>query len=535
MLTNKYFMLLYGCMMSNPVAAKQAFEAQSIENDILLASVPYSTINDSLATPTDADLKAEYNALKEAFVQPVEVRDIKYVKFEVTPSEADRDTLFKSVVASASQLKDSKDLMNVLRKANSKYAYNGLLMPKKIYSNDIVGVIDTLEVGEVSAPFETVLDNTYNVVKLVAKAQLPDSVQLRVIQVGGTDIEDSKKRADSILVALKGGANFDTLAVKYNGAPAQKEWITADMMSSSSAISLDGKKQITAFFTTGKDEIVSETLSNGWSLIVQVLDRRAFSEKYDVAVIKKEITFSDETYNNEYKKFSKYVSENQSVDSLEANAAAFGYTVLSSPIGGISSDVHKVDDVAGTGDAIKWIFDEAEVGDISQLYEGGENKEYLLVVALTGINKKGYSDFDRVKNSLLQKAITSKKFEQAKASFADVKDIASAQAKGLRVDTVRQITAAAPVHLSYNGATEPALSRVVGAMEEGKFSPAVIKGERGAYMLQVLKKSPIASAQFNEKTVEMMLSRNMWNNVTRAMQFEFILNANIVDNRYMFY
>ena len=48
-------------MLSNPVSAKMAFDGQNQESDILLACIPYSSINDNDVKVEDGDLKAKYD------------------------------------------------------------------------------------------------------------------------------------------------------------------------------------------------------------------------------------------------------------------------------------------------------------------------------------------------------------------------------------------------------------------------------------------------------------------------------------------
>ena len=85
-LGTKYQALLSQCLISNPVSAKMAFEAQNQESDIQLATLPYSAIKDSDVEVKESDIKAKYDEKKEMFRQYVESRDIKYVDFQVLPS-----------------------------------------------------------------------------------------------------------------------------------------------------------------------------------------------------------------------------------------------------------------------------------------------------------------------------------------------------------------------------------------------------------------------------------------------------------------
>jgi len=74
-LAQKYQGLIAGALLSNPVSAKMFFDGQNQESNILLASMPYNSINDNDVQVSDADLKAKYNEEKEMFKQTVESRD----------------------------------------------------------------------------------------------------------------------------------------------------------------------------------------------------------------------------------------------------------------------------------------------------------------------------------------------------------------------------------------------------------------------------------------------------------------------------
>ena len=294
LLTSKYQSLLSQCLMSNPVSAKMAFDARNEESDIQLAVLPYSSIKDSEVEPTDADLKAKYGELKEMFHQYTESRDIKYVDFQVVASKADRDGLMKTMKDAQQQLEAGQVPAEVVRKAQSQVPYTGLAVTRSALPSDIAAKVDSMQVGQITAPFETVYDNTYNVVKLVAKAQLPDSIEFRAIQVGGATPDEAHKRADSIYTALKDGADFEALAKKY-GQTAEKQWMTSQMYERSQTIDADSKNYIETLNTLQPNELKNVEFTNG-NIVVQVTDRKAIVTKYDVAIIKHTIDFSKGTY-----------------------------------------------------------------------------------------------------------------------------------------------------------------------------------------------------------------------------------------------
>ncbi|MDE5571207.1 MAG: SurA N-terminal domain-containing protein, partial [Prevotella sp.] len=268
LLAGKYQSLLAQSLLSNPVSAKMAFDDQNTESDILLAALPYSTIKDSEVEVSDADIKAKYNEQKEMYKQYVESRDIKYVDFQVVASKADRDALMKTMQEAQQQLSAGVAPAEAVRKAQSQVPYTGIFATRNAFPADIAAKIDSMAVGQVTVPFETVYDNTYNVVKLVNKALLPDSVEYRQIQVGGETAEAAHKTADSIYTALQGGADFEALAKKY-GQTGAKQWFTSAMYERAQTVDADTKSYIDALNNLQAGQTKNLEFSQG-NIVLQV-------------------------------------------------------------------------------------------------------------------------------------------------------------------------------------------------------------------------------------------------------------------------
>ena len=527
-LAGKYQQLLAQCLLSNPVSAKMAFDAQNTESDVMLAALPYSSIKDSEVQVSDADIKDKYNAQKEMFKQYVESRDIKYVDFQVVASKADRDALMKTMKEAQQQLSAGVAPAEAVRKAQSQVAYTGIFATRNAFPSDIAAKIDSMAVGQVTSPFETAYDNTYNVVKLVNKTMLPDSVEYRQIQVGGETAEAARKTADSIYTALQGGADFEAIAKKY-GQTGAKQWMTSAMYERAQTIDADTKNYIQTLNNLEAGQLKNLEFSQG-NIVMQVTARKAFVAKYDVAVVKHTIDFSKSTYSEAYNKFSQFVSENNTIEGLEKNAQKFGFRVQERQ--DLYNSEHNVVGVRSTREAMKWIF-EAKAGQVSPLYECGNN-DHLLVIGLTNIHPVGYRDMESVKEQLKQEVIRDKKFDKAAEKLAGVKDIAGAKAKGAVVDTVRQITFSAPVFVQSAGASEPALSGAVSALKQGQFSAAPVKGNGAAYLFQVIAQKQRQGAKFDEKQQSQQQRQMAMQAASRFMN-ELYLKANVVDNRYLFF
>ena len=527
-LGSKYQSLIAHCLLSNPVSAKMAFEAQTQESDIQLATLPYSAIKDADVQVSDADLKAKYEEQKEMFKQYVESRDIKFVDFQVVASAADRAALMKTINEARQKLESGAAPADVVRKAQSQIAYTGIAATKRAYAPDIAAKLDSMQVGQVSAPFETAYDNTVNVIKLIGKSQMPDSIEYRQIQVGGTTVEAARKTADSIATALKGGADFEALAKKYN-QPGASQWLTSAMYERETALDTDSKAYITAVTTAAPNEVKNVEFSGG-NIVLQVLNRKAMVTKYDAAVIKHTIDFSKETYSAAYNKFSQYVSENKTIEGLEKNAQKFGFKLQERK--DMVNSEHNVAGLRSTRETMKWIFD-AKEGEVSPLYECGNN-DHLMVVALTKIHPVGYRGLDVVQEEVKQEVIRDKKFAKAAEMLKGVNSLDAAKAKGAKIDSVRQITFSAPVFVQATGTSEPALSGAVAVAKAGQFSAAPIKGNGGAFLFKVLDKKQREGAKFDAKAEQAQLRQKAMQAAGRYLN-ELYMKANVVDNRYLFF
>ena len=530
-LAQKYQVLLGHTFFSNPVEAKQTYNEQTTEASIELAAFPYSSIEDKDVQVSDADLKAKYNELKPRFKQYDETRDIKYVAVRVKASAGDKAALMKQTKEYAAQLATAEDPTEIIRKSGSNVAYLGVPVNKNAFPSDIQSLIDSTSVGTTTAIKENLEDNTLNVLRILSKAELPDSIEFQAIQVGGETPEDAHKRADSIYNALSADATqWEAIAKKY-GQTGAKNWLTTQQYQYAPSLDSDTKAYLNAlnYASVGALKNIQTTAGN---IIVKVTDRKAMTTKYVAAVIKTDIAFSKDTYSQAYNKFSQYVSENQTIEGLEKNAKKYGYTVETAS--DTRTTQHYVANLRATRDALKWIFDSKE-GAVSPLYECGEN-DALLVVGLTKIHEKGYRSLDdeQIKEIVKAEVIKDKKAEKLIAKVAGSKSIKDAQAKGGKVATVNQVTFAAPVFVQLTGSSEPALSGAVAATKVGQFSAKAVKGNAGVYLFKVASSGSRAGVKFDAKSQEMKLAQRNMQMASNFMQ-ELYIKADIVDNRYLFY
>ena len=439
LLMEKYQALISNSMISNPVAAKESYNSASSSMNLLVAAIPYTAVADSTVSVSTSDIKELYNEKKEMYKQYAETRDIKYIDIHVTASEADKAALQKEMEGYAQALAEGADPAKTVREAASQVPYSALPVSAKSLPHDIAEQLDSLSVGGQVGPFVHNHDNSINIVRLINKVSLPDSVEIRQIAAPGNDMAACEKTADSIMAALAAGADFDTIAKKYD-QPATKTWITSNQYEGQ-VIDESNRKFISTISNAAVGSNNKIVLDGQGVIIAQVTDRRNIIDKYEVAVIKRNIDFSKDTYGKAYNDLSSFLAGNPKAEDIEANAAQAGYTVQTRK--NVSSTEHNVVNVRSTREAMRWIFNEdTELGDVSPLYECGEN-DHLLVIILNGVHDKGYMAWDdeQIRSFLTAKVIKDKKAAilmekmNAAQSIADV-----AKMEGAVTDTIKHIT-----------------------------------------------------------------------------------------------
>ena len=525
-LAEKYQNLVTKSLISNPVAAEDAFNSRTEQSDLLLAGVPYSSINDSTVQVSDSEIKDRYNEKKEQFKQLVETRDIRYIDVKVVPSDADRKAVEKEVTEYSNQLASTTaDFGTFVRSTGSSVNYSDVPVSKSVFPADVASRLDSTNVNEVYGPYYNQTDDSFNAFKLLAKVSSPDSIQFRQIQVYADTEEKTKTLADSIYNALKGGADFAAVAKIY-GQTGEATWVNAQSWEGSE-LDADNSKFINTLLNQPVNELANLNMGQA-NLILQVMNKKSMQTKYKVAVVKREVEFSKETYNAAYNKFSQFVAQNTTIDSMVKNAEESGYTLM--PRTDLSSAEHYVGGVRSTREALKWIF-AAKPGEVSPLYECGEN-DHLMVVALDKIHEAGYRDINSVAEMLRAEIRRDKKAEKIMEEMKKYNSIA--QVKGMKdavSDSVKHVTFSAPAYISVTRSSEPVIGAVAAKTAANKVS-APIKGNGGVYMIQVYAKEK-GSEKFDAKQEETTLT-NM------AIAGNQLINdlyqkAKVADQRYLFF
>ena len=353
-----------------------------------------------------------------------------------------------------------------------------------------------------------------------------DSIQFSMIQVPVLDSqEEADKRADSICTAAsKRGADFSELASKYNQT-ASENWLSANSYEPA-VISGDNAVYINKLNSMKKGEVAVVKLT-GANLVIKVLDTKTPLKKYDIAIVKRPVDFSEETSNAAYNKLSQFVSQNSTLEELKANAEDSDFRLLYYPA--FENYNYNVAGVSKSHEALRWVFG-AQKGEVSRIFEVGAANDHLLVVAVSDIHPRGYRSVEDAAQSLSYKALKDKKAAILTKKLAGLSMDEVKALPGALVDTVNYVNFSNSAYIASMSANEAVLGASVANLETGVMT-APIKGDNCVFVAQKLSEEN-PSSNFDEAAEKLRLKTLSVSRIPSSVIETLYFEAKVIDNRY---
>lgn len=525
-LKDKFFSLISKGLDRNVLLSKVASTAGKV--DFSYVRKDYSTIPDSTITVTDDEIKAYYNENKTLFKQ-VSSRDISYVKIEVVPSAEDLEFSRKSFAETKEKFAQSKNPMR-FASVNSEIKPDTRYLKKSEIRD--VALVDYVFSGkdEVFGPYGS--GYTMRLARVVDRKVMPDSVKASHILLRTT--KTVKKLADSIMQALNSGADFAVLAKKYsedkNSAVKGGElgWFGKGQM-------------IPAFqevaFKTAKGEIAKVDTQFG-THIIKVLDRGEEHENVQIAVISKETTPSNKTFQVALTE-ARHIAENvKTLDELAAVAqekrlALKDATFYTGSIG--------VRDIPNSKELVRNAFKMEEANTLLKNKDNStvfEFDECYVVAGLKDIKEKGYASVndEDTKDFIVSRIRQDKKAEiLMKNLLPTLSSVATLEEFGgkenLEVKTVTGATFRSN-YLSGLGQEPEVIAQAVLNKDKTGVIGKAIKGNQGIYVLGNIHKIEDSAPDYEALTS--FYNKSLQRKAAQLGYQALYENAEIEDERYRF-
>lgn len=408
MLQEKFDRLVNGLFTANMLDAENLYNDVATTRHIQYAAKPIASVTDDQVEVTDADRRAAWNENKEMYRLNEPVRSIDYIMVRIEPSQADR-------VAGTKEVEDALMALNAgqgtdMVASNSRFVVNhGTSTRARLTDNRLKSFVDTAKVGEA-----VILNNSgdkFTIVKLLGVNAAVDSINISMIgRADGGSL-------DSLLAEVNAGKSFAELidGDKVQGQDSTWTTLAAPNIPANIKAALENNAVGSAF-------VLSDTIQGQpASTLYRINRRHAPVSVYEIAQIEYTIDPSQETLTKLSGDLHTFVSNNSSAKDFADNAAAAGYTVLSSAVSASSSHVANA---ADSRPAVKWLMN-AKKGQVMPVYQ--DNKQtYLLTAAVKNIYDDDYLpyDADLIADQISAQALKDKKaaklIDEYKGKASDV-------------------------------------------------------------------------------------------------------------------
>lgn len=492
--------------------AKQMASIQEKNYSVRFIADRYETIADSTITVTDAEARKCYEINKNMFRQVLS-HDINYVAFEAIPSEKDyaaADSYFKTL---AEDFKSATDIQQ-FASLNSQSPFDSRYYKEGQLTGDLGTFAFTATTDQVYGPMLN--GDQWVVARVSAVKVLPDSINMSHIVVS----PDQQKLADSLAIALKGGADFAAAAAEYSldQQTAQSGGLIGSMDPQTLA-----PQFADPLYAANKGDI--KVINTPQSIhIIKVNNRIGDSKKVQLAVINYKVEPSEETRGLAFAKANSFLT------AAGNSEASFNKVVneqmLAKRTATVRANERNVQGLVQSHELARWALN-GKKGEVSKVLEFGDT---FVVANISTIREDGIAPFEQVKADVEQYVRREKKGQILAEKFAGATSVDELSTK-TALPVIEGSDISFQTFIAPEVGYDPAFAGGITGMNPEKISKPII-GRSAVYMAQITGEID------NPISVELEKARLTAEAQQRAFTLAyqaFLDMTKITDMRYKFY
>ena len=528
LLQNNYLNMVRGGLVSTIADGEQQYKFENDKINIQYVHVPFTSIADEDVTVSESEIAAYIQANPKQFeVDPMV--DIQYVTFLEEPSAADDIAKREAMNGLIESFTNATELESFIS-TNSDNDYVDRWMVSSALPASLKDTILNIPEGVVYGPYKD--NGAYNISKVVASRQMPDSVKARHILVPiGLSRTDSITRtpdqakilADSIMGVVKQNrSKFGAMVTQFSSDAGSIEkggrydWYAYNrMVGPFRDFTFEGK--------TGDIGVVETQF--GYH-IIEIEGQKDMSKAVKIATVSQEIEASEATLTEVFSKAAKFEEQARSGD---FNAIATEGELQTRPVNRIGALDANIPGIGNNRSIVNWAFEEGStVGDVKR-FDVGET--YVIAQLTRKSTKKALqsvAEASAVVTPILRNKKKAEKIRQG-ITGTSVQEVASSQS--VAVKSANALTRSNPTIAG--AGTEPAVVGAAFGKAAGE-STGLIDGETGVFMVRVtaVNEAPALDNYTSYiNTLNTAASGAINTNVFNALKKA----ADIEDNRASFY
>ncbi|HRS18192.1 MAG TPA: peptidylprolyl isomerase [Bacteroidales bacterium] len=479
-LRNKYNTLVRNALYTTSLEAEMSINDRKTQTDIEYVKIPFESIADETVKVSDSEIAAYYEKVKKSKKYDQEKAvSIDYVTFDITPTPQDIEEIKKAVLSKAEDFKTAKNT-SVFLNLNSDSKFDPTYHKKGTLPPAIDSFAFTKAKNDITEMY--LEGNVYKIAKISDIRMASDSAKARHILVTG---QNAMKEADSLKALLEKGADFGTLAMKHSkdSLSAIKggliDWFKEGQMVPSF--------QDTCFF--GEKGKIYLAPSNYGIHIIEILEQGKKSKRVQVQYLSKQITYSQNTRKEVYKKAVEFASENRTKEQFEAYLAK--NTTISKKIGEkLGENERSLPGIQDSRAVIRWAHTNKELDKVSDIFTCGDK---FVIAVVSKVYEKGKIPLDDIKEQIKAEVIKEKKIAMIKEKLAGINTQTTSLSEiGLKFNIVAltSLNISFAMYSSPEFGMEPKVIATACILEKGKQSQ-IIEGNTGIFVIKVVDRRTI--------------------------------------------
>lgn len=393
--------------MTNYVTTTEAKRLHRLGNttaDIKYLYVPFYAINDSTVEVTDAQLNEYLENNKEAY-EVEESRSISYVTFPIQPSAEDSAAFqeeLDNLKADFESVPNDSTFAVLNSDGGQAFAtYGRGQLPQILQGN-----VSNLSEGDVRGPyFENGSYKLYKISDIIEDGTASAKASHILFRASPDDAEAkalAREEAENVLDELQAGADFATMAREHSDDPSASNGGDLGWFSEGQMVPPFQE----AVFGANSPGLINEVVETDFGFHLIYVTEPATSINYQVATLERAMTPSDESRDAAFRTADYFAGTAESLEAFKENAQHDSLNIITAE--GIDNNARTINNLTNGREIVRWAYNEASVGDISEVFELENN---YVVAVLTGETEEGTADLESVRQEITTKVKNQKKGE----------------------------------------------------------------------------------------------------------------------------
>lgn len=527
----KYENLLLKSEYVTTAEARREHKEQNSVAEVQYLYVPFYAVSDSLVQVTDAELQNYLEKNKERY-KTDETRSIKYVTFPIQPSPEDREAFTRELNAIKNDFaKAQNDSLFAVTQTEGGQAFGRYApdqLPAELRSN-----VEDLQEGQVYGPYSS---NGRFVLYKVSGIGTADAARAKASHIllsapeasPETEKQEVRARAEALLKRLRAGEDFAELARELSD-DTQSATRGGDLGWFSEGQMVEPFEQ--AVFERNEPGLINRVVETSYGYHIIKVTEAPEDTEYRVARIETELTPSQNTRDQAYRKAERFATEVEDRSEFESLVSRDTLNALSAT--NIQKNDRRINDLYEARNVVMWAFkDKTSVGDVSEVFE---LEDAYVVATIVGKTEEGEINLDDVRDEVTAQVKNEKKAELIKEKLTSSTGTLEERAQAYGADaTVNSASEVRPgdFSLATVGYAPQAIGAAFGQAEGQTSQPVEV--QNGVVMVKTIAKTEAPEvadyATYREQIAQRRTNRTAFQ-IAEAVKDA----AEVKDKRYKFF